>query len=83
MMCSFFHLFIYKELTLGWIFDTTQYIVSSKFIRVDQYFNFIIVNPKNTNLHKSIEQNGEVCFGPFQKYSMLIPSQNSFDDFFF
>lgn len=62
MMCSFFHLFIYKELTLGWIFDTTQYIVSSKFIRVDQYFNFIIVNPKNINLHKSIEQNGRGMF---------------------
>ena len=50
--------------------------------RVDQYFDFIIVNTNNAALHKYVVQNGRSMFRAISKTvgnSVLHPSQNSFN----
>jgi hypothetical protein len=54
-------LFICKELNSGWIFDTAGHRESLLF-RVNQYFDFIIVDAENASLHKYVLQNGRsIC----------------------
>lgn len=55
------------------------------FFRVNQYFDFIIVNAENTTSHKCIIQNDRSMLrAPFKTIgnSVLIIGQNSCNDFF-
>ena len=65
------------------MFDSAVHRVSSVVFRVDQYFDFII-SAENTTLHKYTVQNGRKMFRAILEIvgsSVLIPSQNSLDNF--
>lgn len=74
--------FTKKELKLGWIFDIVRQR-SSMFFRVNQYFDYFVINAEQTTWHKFVSQNGSTMHGAISKWleSFLIPSQNPFNAF--
>ena len=66
------------------MFDSAVHRVSSVFFRVDQYFDFIIVNAMDTTSHKCVVQSGRNIFAASSEivgHYVLIPSQNPLSNF--
>lgn len=73
-------LFLYEELNFDWTFDPIWFRVSPMFVRLGQYFDFIIVSAENGILYKYLVQNGKsklIDISEVIGNSVLILGQNS------
>lgn len=78
-------IFYVKWQNQGWIFNATEHIVSSTFFRIDQHVDFTLIVAKSATLHENVVQNDRiVCWAISEsvRNSVLISSQNSFDDLY-
>lgn len=87
MRCLFI---LHKEPNHSVILDTVEYVASSTFFFwADCYFSFMITGAENVPSHKYTAQNGRSTIRAISDISdavgnsVLIPNQNSLDDFFF
>lgn len=73
LMNGFDHLFPTKDLNLDWTIETEGHRVSLMTLKVDQQFDFVIFNAKNTTLHKYIRcKMAELRLEPFQEFLKIL-----------
>lgn len=59
-------IYLYKELNLGWAFDTVGCRVSQAVFKADRYFDFMI-NSENSIYINMYYYTAELCLGSFHK----------------